>query len=68
MKTIKPDYLSQTELAKIIEKSPQYINLLANRRVPPFSVAELEGFKTIVILKDTKTLQFIRRYKKEFNF
>lgn len=68
MKTIKPNYFSQSELAQIIEKSPQYINLLANRREPPFSIAKLEGFKVIVILKDSKTLQFIRKYKEDFNF
>ena len=56
--------MKQTKLAKICGVSRTYINQLFHKDTPPFSVDK----NNVFVIEDEKTLSFIRKYKKEYQF
>ena len=54
------DIISQVELAKLIDRSRQYINILSQKANPPFSITLISN--QIKIVKDAKTNEFINKY------
>lgn len=60
------EIMSQKELSDIIGKTKQYISLLAARKDCPFAIIDSSGQTKVI--KNIRTLNFIRKYKPDFNW